>query len=638
MESDSVNNMLNLSPSHPPVEPSIWQQKPDFEQSPFKRPTLTCATPSSCSSASSSSTSSGGSVYTPLGNKDDKESILALVNPKPYDHAGKCSFEILPQDILIEIFAWYSQPQILRLVNRSFHKASKITSTKALWLLRHYPYYKALEKSMRWRFFDVAVAKAMYTLNPDIFCSRFYVRKAILKLDKEKYRFKSSKKVLQHFVLLTGKKYFGLDPEDDSEFPLQKSTGDDRAMTEAIQKRQWNKVEHIGSVSGYGYWVHAPFARQNLNSMLLEARNLAQSIEVPHPSTIQHPQNHGAVTDSTSTKPSPAARHHIKTTTILPQGFLKALRTCLYTMCSSYMPPHLNRASPYSDKYLVKLALQTELRSVYSLVLDKLGPYLTSKDREAIIDGMSFEGVTTDETFINIIRHYTFPIQYGKWNEKPLFALAWHNMAHRINLLLDLGYEPRYILPSSNENSFLHDLLCADNTSLEIYFVLLDAGLPLELSAIKKIVQDSVFDGVLLGWIIKNWNHINSRVEWAVLQDLMVAYSTTGQVAVKPMGSRVPQASLIDWRRREEEDHRMHEREFEVAVLSELEAARANEENGYADDEGAGSSSPEGDELSREDEDEGVEVDDIDDIADSSDDEHEAHADWRNMPLQSLQA
>lgn len=211
-------------------------------------------------------------------------------------------------------------------------------------------------------------------------------------------------------------------------------------------------------------------------------------------------------------------------------------------------------------------------------------------------------------------------------------------MAHRINLLLDLGYEPRYILPSSDENSFLHDLLCADNTSLEIYFVLLGAGLPLELSALKKIVQDSVFDGILLGWIIKNWSHINSRVEWPVLQDLMVAYSTTGQVAVKPIGAREPQASLIDWRRREEEDHRVHEREFEVAVLSELEDARANEENAYADDEGAGSSSPEGDELSRDDEDEGVEVDDVDDIADSSDDDHEAHTDWRNMPLQSLQA
>jgi hypothetical protein len=29
---------------------------------------------------------------------------------------------------------------------------------------------------------------------------------------------------------------------------------------------------------------------------------------------------------------------------------------------------------------------------------------------------------------------------------------------------------------------------------LEIYFVLLDAGLPLELSALKKIVQDTAFD------------------------------------------------------------------------------------------------------------------------------------------------
>jgi hypothetical protein len=424
-DSDPVTNRSTINAPHPPVEACIWPQKPDFEDSPSKRPTPTSVKQKSYSSASSSSTSSGSSVNTPTSNKDVKDPISSLINQKHDDHAGKHSFERLPQDVLIEIFAWYSQPQRLRLVNRSLHKVSKLTSTKALWLLRHYPYYKALEKSMRWRFFDVTVAKAMYTLNPDIFCSRFYVRKAILKLDKEKYRFKSSKKVLQHFVLLTGKKYFGLDLEDDSEFPLQKSTGDDRAMNEAIQKRQWSRVEHIGSVSGYGYWVHAPFARQNLNSMLLEARNLAQSIEVPHPSTIQEPQTSGSTGDPTSCKPAAAARHYIKTTTILPQGFLKALRTCLYTMCSSYMPPHLNRASPYSDKYLVKLALQTELRSVYSLVLDKIGPYLTMKDKETIIDGMSFEGVTTDETFINIIRHYTFPIQYGKWNEKPLFALAW---------------------------------------------------------------------------------------------------------------------------------------------------------------------------------------------------------------------
>jgi hypothetical protein len=73
----------------------------------------------------------------------------------------------------------------------------------------------------------------------------------------------------------------------------------------------------------------------------------------------------------------------------------------------------------------VKLALQTELVSVYSLVLDKLGPKLSTRDKENIVDSTSFEGVTTDETFIRIIRDYDFPVQYGKWNEKPLFAMAW---------------------------------------------------------------------------------------------------------------------------------------------------------------------------------------------------------------------
>lgn len=439
---NSKKTLRSLAP-----DPTPLQHKKDLSASPHNaQPDSSCGVTSSYSSASSSSASSASSVYSQVDLKPDVDRLRTSsamidhkVGSKPPDIATYL-INRLPQDLLIEIFAWHQSPQILRLINRAFHRVSQFTSTKALWLLRHYPYYKVLEKSMRWTFFDVAVAKTMFSLNPDIFCSRFYVRKAILKLDKEKYRFKSSKKVLQHFVLLTGKQYFGLDPEDDSEFPLQKATGDDRAMTEAIRSRQWTVVEHIGSVNGYGFWVHAPFARQNLNSMLLDARNIAQSIEVPQPST-DHTSNAHYNAPSNSAAHTPAngsqdlstsqdakrniARHNVRKTTILPQSFLRALRTCLRTMCSSYSPHYSRQTSPYSDKYLVKLALQTELISVYSLVIEKLGPYLSSKDKENIVDSMSFEGVTTDETFIRIIRDYKFPIQYGKWNEKPLFALAW---------------------------------------------------------------------------------------------------------------------------------------------------------------------------------------------------------------------
>jgi hypothetical protein len=211
-------------------------------------------------------------------------------------------------------------------------------------------------------------------------------------------------------------------------------------------------------------------------------------------------------------------------------------------------------------------------------------------------------------------------------------------MTHRIQLLLDLGFEPCYVLPSSDYNNFLHDLLCAENSSVELYFTLLDAGIPLELSALKKIVQNTVFEGVLLGWIIKNWNHINSRVEWPILQDLMVAYSSNRPVQLQPSTKLLPQHSLIDWNRKEDEDSRNHQREFEMAVLNELEEGRNIEENGYADDEGAGFSSPGGDELSREDEDEGVDVeDDVEAELLSIEDEHESAADWRNMPLEGLQ-
>lgn len=210
-------------------------------------------------------------------------------------------------------------------------------------------------------------------------------------------------------------------------------------------------------------------------------------------------------------------------------------------------------------------------------------------------------------------------------------------MSHRIHLLLELGFEPCYVLPSSDNNSFLHDLLCADNTSLELYFTLLDAGIPLELSALKKIVEDTVFQGVLLGWIIKNWKHINSRVDWSVLQDLMVAYNPSSPILLQRSEKKPVQHSLIDWKRREEEDGRIQQREFELAVLNELEEGRANEENGYADDEGAGFSSPGGDEVSREDEDEGVVVADDTDDELSSDDEYQQNADWRNMPLHSLE-
>jgi hypothetical protein len=425
-------------------DPTPLQHKKDLSASPHNaQPDSSNGATSSYSSASSSSASSESSVHSQLDVKPDGDMTSARIHhkvgPKPPDIASYL-INCLPQDLLIEIFAWHQSPQILRLVNRAFHRVSQFTSTKALWLLRHYPYYKVLEKSMRWIFFDVAVAKTMFSLNPDIFCSRFYVRKAILKLDKEKYRFKSSKKVLQHFVLLTGKQYFGLDPEDDSEFPLQKATGDDRAMTEAIRSRQWTVVEHIGSVNGYGFWVHTPFARQNLNSMLLDARNIAQSIEVPQPlmdytsnaddNSSSDPALHTPTNDSQDVSSSQdikrnIARHNVRKTTILPQSFLRALRTCLRTMCSSYSPHYSRQTSPYSDKYLVKLALQTELISVYSLVIEKLGPFLSNKDKENIVDSMSFEGVTTDETFIRIIRDYKFPIQYGKWNEKPLFALGW---------------------------------------------------------------------------------------------------------------------------------------------------------------------------------------------------------------------
>lgn len=211
-------------------------------------------------------------------------------------------------------------------------------------------------------------------------------------------------------------------------------------------------------------------------------------------------------------------------------------------------------------------------------------------------------------------------------------------MTHRIQLLLELGFDPSYVLPASEENSFLHDLLCAENSSLELYFMLLDAHIPLELSALKKIVQDTVFQGVLLGWIIKNWSSINSRVEWSILQDLMVAYNPNSPVILQSSSKRPPQHSLIDWKRKEEENRRCEQREFELAVLSELEAGQANDENGYADDEGAGFSSPGGDEISREDEDEGVDVDDgAESDNESSDDEHQHNADWRNMPLQGLE-
>ncbi|KAI9282428.1 hypothetical protein BC943DRAFT_328765 [Umbelopsis sp. AD052] len=659
MNDISKKTLRSLAP-----DPTPLQHKKDLSASPHNaQPDSSSGATSSYSSASSSSASSESSSYSQLDVKSDGDKLgmsSAIIDHKVgFKRPDIATYLInrLPQDLLIEIFSWHQYPQILRLVNRAFHRVSQFTSTKALWLLRHYPYYKVLEKSMRWIFFDVAVAKTMFSLNPDIFCSRFYVRKAILKLDKEKYRFKSSKKVLQHFVLLTGKQYFGLDPEDDSEFPLQKATGDDRAMTEAIRSRQWNVVEHIGSVNGYGFWVHTPFARQNLNSMLLDARNIAQSIEVPQPPTdvtsnaediarsgsASHTLNNNNSQDVSSPQDSKRnmARHNVRKTAILPQSFLRALRTCLRTMCSSYSPQYSRQTSPYSDKYLVKLALQTELISVYSLVIEKLGPYLSSKDKENIVDSMSFEGVTTDETFIRIIRDYKFPIQYGKWNEKPLFALAWHNMSHRIHLLLELGFDPRYVLPSSDENNFMHDLLCAENTSLELYFMLLDAGIPLELSTLKKIVESTVFEGILLGWIIKNWSHINSRVEWSVLQDLMVAYSSDSPILILPSAKRPAQHSLIDWQRKEEEEGRTLQREFEMAVLSELEEGRHNEENAYADDEGAGFSSPGGDEVSREDEDEGVDVDDDAEAEEaeplSSDEEHEQAADWRNMPLEGLQ-
>lgn len=213
-------------------------------------------------------------------------------------------------------------------------------------------------------------------------------------------------------------------------------------------------------------------------------------------------------------------------------------------------------------------------------------------------------------------------------------------MSHRIHLLLELGFEPCYVLPSSDENNFMHDLLCADNTSLELYFMLLGAGIPLELSTLKKIVQSTAFEGILLGWIIKNWSHINSKVEWSVLQDLMVAYSSDSPILIQPSAKRPAQHSLIDWKRKEEEEGRNQQREFEMAVLSELEEGRYNEENGYADDEGAGFSSPGGDEVSREDEDEGVDVDDDAEAEAellSSDDDHSQVADWRNMPLEGLQ-
>lgn len=434
---EQEQNKPNI-PKRPPPDPIPLHHHIKHSKSPTSH-VDSSMTVNSYSSASSSSTSSASSVYSPVNSNADRDlQLLASKSIYRLAYPDKATFPInrLPQDILIEIFAWFHYPPVLRLVNKAFHRVSQMTYTKAMWLLRHYPYYKVLEKSVRWAFFDVAVAKAMFSLNQNIFCSRFYVRKAILKLDKEQYRFKSSKKVLQHFVLLTGKQYFGLDPEDDSEFPLQKATGDDKAMNEAIRNQQWAIVEHIGSVKGYGYWVHAPFARQNLNSMLLEARNLAQSIEMPQPSTEL---NHAS--DTSSTDPSsqnfssertpssnlsqPIARHHVRTTTILPQSFLKALRTCLRTMCAANTPYYSKHTSPYTDKYLVKLALQTELVSVYSLVLDKLGPKLSTRDKENIVDSTSFEGVTTDETFIRIIRDYDFPIQYGKWNEKPLFAMAW---------------------------------------------------------------------------------------------------------------------------------------------------------------------------------------------------------------------
>lgn len=433
----------NISAKRPRPDASPLHHKKDFHGhlSNVDRSDSSGSTSNSYSSASSSSTSSASSVYSHVDTTVDTDCQSNMIDRSSLPDKARYSINHLPQDILIEIFAWCQHPQFLRLVNKSFHRVSKLTFTKAMWLLRHYPYYKVLEKSLRWTFFDVAVAKAMFQMNHDIFCSRFYVRKAILKLDKEKYRFKSSKKVLQHFVLLTGKKYFGLDPEDDSEFPLQRATGDDRAMTDAIRNRQWSVVEHIGSVNGYGFWVHAPFARSNLNSMLLEARHLVQSIEMPQPTTEPSCMSDSSSVDSlplsaTSSQDTQSqtvssevnanlARHQVRTTSILPQSFLRALRTCLCTMSSAYTPYYSNRNSPYTDKYLVKLALQTELISVYSLVLDKLDAYLSTRDKENIVDSMSFEGVTTDETLIRIIRDYKFPIQYGKWNEKPLFALAW---------------------------------------------------------------------------------------------------------------------------------------------------------------------------------------------------------------------
>lgn len=53
---------------------------------------------------------------------------------------------------------------------------------------------------------------------------------------------------------------------------------------------------------------------------------------------------------------------------------------------------------------------------------------------------------------------------------------------------------------------------------------LLDAGTPLEPSTMRKIIAENLFDGVLLGYILKHWERCETRVGWEVVVDMMVSF------------------------------------------------------------------------------------------------------------------
>ncbi|OZJ04541.1 hypothetical protein BZG36_02719 [Bifiguratus adelaidae] len=459
----------------------------------------------------------------------------------------------LPKLIRIKIFSYVDQPERLLATSKSWYAISKLSLTKGLWLSNRYPVDRVFYDGLRHPFFNVTIAKTLCAIDGRVLDHKRFLLKAIRTLSKVRYAHNPARLALRRFLVEIAKHYFVIDVDDinspsTQRFPRQNSDNSPPTIPYRTLRRRYRLtplfprdnlaklLDEIPHMVSRKHEKHPPKEFLNeLQTCLYLLSNppalpaLYRSTRSARASAIDayslqkiSPGSSGGGTSSKAkpgNNPAPISAH-LQTPqyiSLQQERALLALPTRPRTTCKSHL---------YTDLYFIHLALQSHDPAVYRIVLDSLSSGLTKAEKCMLMDLYSLETEADEELLKALIRDYGFPLQYGDCLERPIHQIAWHNMRQRLSFFLSLDFKPSLIRPRGNSYSVLSDLLLNSPTSLENILTLLSAGLPIERSTMRVIVQYRLFDGVLLGWMLKHWKSINSKCEWEVVIDMMVGFSS----------------------------------------------------------------------------------------------------------------